>query len=190
MDRRFILTGGFGSGKTALLERLRTLGFRTIAEPARRVLAQQRGVGGSGLPESDARRFVDLLLSTATEDYAGIAHPAGPVFFDRGIPDAIAYAALFGFDYPPGEMAAREHRYSPSVFFAPPWEQIYTTDEERTVSFEEASRFSRTVRAVYERLDYVLIDLPRVPVVERASFVLTFLEFRTGGATLLSQPPA
>jgi predicted ATPase len=174
-DERIILTGAFGTGKTTLLEHLRALGFRTIEEPARRVLAQQRAFGGSALSQRDARRFVDLMLSTATDDYRCTGPAAAPIFFDRGIPDALAYAALFGFNLPVGELAAREHRYADRVFFAPAWEEIYTTDEERTVSFQEASRFGATVRAVYERLGYMLIDLPLLPVAERASFVLTFL---------------
>jgi predicted ATPase len=175
MDQRFILTGAFGSGKTTLLECLRTLGFCSIEEPARRVLAQQRSVGGSGLPESDPRLFVELMLSAAMDDYRRTGPATAPTFFDRGIPDILAYAALFGFDYAPGENAARQSLYASRVFFAPAWEQIYIHDEERKASFEVASRFAETVRAVYLRLGYTLIDLPLLPVADRASFVLASL---------------
>ena len=44
----------------------------------------------------------------------------------------LAYAALFGFEFPPGENAAHLFRYNPDVFIAPAWEQIYCTDDERT----------------------------------------------------------
>ena len=175
MDNYFILTGAFGSGKTTLLEQLRTLGYRTVDEPARRVLAQQRRAGSSGVPERDARRFVDLMLSMAEDDYRRAGPATAPVFFDRGIPDNLAYAALSGFDYPAGEDAAQKHRYARRVFFAPAWEQIYTHDEERKASFQDASRFGDIVRSVYERLGYALIDIPLLPVTERVNFVLAHL---------------
>src|SRR5262245_47016085 len=167
MDNFFLLTGAFGSGKSTLLDHLRTLGFPGIDEPARPILAEQRSVDGDGVPERDARRFVELMLSRAIDDYRRMGVATAPVFFDRGIPDMLAYASLFGFDYPAGENAARKHRYASRVFFAPAWKQIYTCDDERTVSFEEASHFGDAVRAVYEQLGYDLIDLPLLPVAER-----------------------
>src|SRR5262245_54447360 len=151
MDRFFILTGAFGSGKSTLLEHLRTLGFAGIEEPARPILAEQRSVDGDGVPERDARLFVELMLSRAMGDYRRMDGATAPVFFDRGIPDMLAYASLFGFDYPAGENAARKYRYARRVFFAPAWEQIYACDDERTVSFEAANHFGDAVRAVYEQ---------------------------------------
>src|SRR5690348_10262998 len=131
-DNFFILTGAPGSGKTTLLQHLRTLGFPVIAEPARQILSEQRSIDGNGLPDRDARLFVELMLSRMLGDYRQMATSFTPVFFDRGIPDTVAYASIFGFDYPPGQKAARTYRYNWRVFFAPAWEQIYTPDEERT----------------------------------------------------------
>ena len=87
----------------------------------------------------------------------------------------LGYAAIFGFDYPSGQNAAREYRYNRRVFFAPAWEQIYATDEERTVSFQVASQFGDDLRAIYEQLGYELIDLPCLSVKERAEFILSCL---------------
>jgi predicted ATPase len=50
-DRYFILTGSFGSGKSTLLEHLQSRGILGIVEPARSILAEQRGIQGNGLPE-------------------------------------------------------------------------------------------------------------------------------------------
>ena len=98
-----------------------------------------------------------------------------PILFDRGIPDILAYAALFGFEFPPGENAAHLYRYNPHVFIAPAWEQIYRTDDERTLPFSQAREFGNTVRAIYERFGYTLIDLPCVCVEERADFIFRHL---------------
>ena len=174
-DTFFVLTGAPGSGKTALLQHLQALGFQGIAEPARQILAEQRSIGGNGLPDKDAHLFVDLLLSRMIGDYDRMETSTAPVFFDRGIPDALGYATHFGFDYPPGRNAARIYRYNPLLFFAPSWEQIYTPDEERTLSFQAARQFGEVLRTIYEQSGYTLIEIPCLPVEERAQFILNRL---------------
>jgi len=174
-DSFILLTGPFGSGKSTLLQHLRGLGFLGIEEPARPVLAEQRRIEGDGLPEKDARLFVDLMLSRMMGDYHRMGIASTPVFFDRGVPDMLGYASLFGFDYPPGRKAATMYRYSKRVFFAPAWEQIYTTDEERTISYSVAKAFGDDLRAIYKQCGYELIDLPCVPVNARAEFILSML---------------
>jgi predicted ATPase len=177
-DRFFLLTGAFGSGKSTLLEHLQSRGIRGVAEPARPILAQQRSIQGNGLPEKDPRLFVELMFSRMLDTYQRSDALAGPIVFDRGIPDILGYAALFGFDFPPGQNAAHLYRYNPQVFIAPAWEQIYCTDDERTLPFCLARRFGNDVRAIYERFGYTLIDLPCVSVEERADFILHRLGVR------------
>lgn len=56
----------------------------------------------------------------------------GPVFFDRGVPDVIAYLRLMEWRVPAHVMkAASVFRYNPLVFIAPHWPRIFTTDSER-----------------------------------------------------------
>jgi predicted ATPase len=174
-DCFFLLTGAFGSGKSTLLEHLKLRGLRGIVEPARPILAEQRSIQGNGLPEKDPRLFVELMFSRMLDTYWQSDGSLGPILFDRGIPDIMAYAALFGFDFPPGENAAHLYRYNSQVFIAPAWEQIYCTDNERTLPFSQARQFGNYLRAIYERLGYTLIDLPFVPVEERADFILHHL---------------
>jgi len=38
----YVLTGAMGAGKSTLLKQLRDLGYATIDEPAREIIAQQR----------------------------------------------------------------------------------------------------------------------------------------------------
>ena len=95
-----------------------------------------------------------------------------PVLFDRGVPDILAYAALFGFEFSGGEDAARLYRYNARVFIAPAWEEIYCTDDERKAPYSLACRFDKDLRAIYNRLGYNLIDLPCVFVEGRVEFIL------------------
>lgn len=49
-DRFFVLTGGPGSGKTTLIEALRTAGFATLPEAGRGIIRDQMAIGGPALP--------------------------------------------------------------------------------------------------------------------------------------------
>jgi predicted ATPase len=156
----FILTGAPGSGKTAVLGRLGNE-FMCVDEPAREVLAEERSTGGSGTWDRDASRFVHLLLQRSIEKYAMARKSGDTVIFDRGIPDCIVYAVRAGADPTPSLEAADAYRYQPHVLFLEPWNDIYETDEERIMSFDDTVSFSQTLRDVYERSGYTLVDVPR-----------------------------
>src|SRR5215471_1525879 len=122
-DRFFVLTGAFGSGKSTLLQHLQLRGIQGVVEPARPILAQQRAIQGNGLPGKDPRLFLELMFSRMLHTYQEADASPGQILFDRGIPDILGYAALLGFEFPPGEKAAGLYRYNPQVFIAPAWEQ-------------------------------------------------------------------
>ncbi|RUU50853.1 ATPase, partial [Mesorhizobium sp. M2C.T.Ca.TU.009.01.2.1] len=97
----------------------------------------------------------------------------GPVFFDRGAPDTIGYLRLCGLPVPDHvTSAAEKFRYARRVFVAPPWPQIFTQDEERKQTLDEAERTFRSVTGVYAELGYELVPLPLAPVEERVRFVI------------------
>ena len=165
-----ILTGAPGSGKTAILGRLDNE-FRCVDEPAREVLAQQRATGGIGTWDQDPSLFVQLLLQRSIENYETARRSGDTVIFDRGVPDCVVYAVRAGVD-PSASLAATERcRYQPHVLFLEPWSDIYEIDEERIMSFDDTVSFSETLRDVYERSGYSLVDVSRGSVDDRAAFV-------------------
>jgi predicted ATPase len=166
----FILTGAPGSGKTAILNRLGDE-FRCVDEPAREVLAEQRATGGSGTWDQDPSLFVHLLLQRSIEKFAMARRSAGTVVFDRGIPDCVVYAVRAGTDPTPSLEAVDAYRYQSQVLFLEPWSEIYETDEERVMSFDDTTSFSEELRDVYERSGYTLVDVPRDSIADRAAFV-------------------
>ena len=91
-----VITGPPGSGKTPIVRELVASGFTGVAEPAREVIAEQRAIGGDGVYDKNPRLFLYLMLSRAVADFRRMSGAPGPVFFDRGIPDLIGYADLFG----------------------------------------------------------------------------------------------
>jgi predicted ATPase len=170
-DRLRILTGAPGSGKTAVLEGLGD-GVQTVVEPAREIIAEQRAIGGTGTSEQDPALFVALLLERSIGDYRSALRSAAPlVLFDRGVPDCVAYAAVLGVDPSASLAAAERHRYHAQVMILEPWEQIYATDDERTMSFEQTIPFHAALVDAYEGADYTLVAVPSGPVEDRVAFV-------------------
>jgi predicted ATPase len=165
-----VLTGAPGSGKTALIDRLGP-GVRCVPEPARRVLAQQRAAAGSATPDRDPRAFVELLLRMTIDDHVAEQTGDGVVLFDRGVPDCIAYASLLDVDAAPSIRAAEVHRYAREVLLLEPWEEIYTVDEERTMTYEATIPFHAALVGAYERSGYDLVVVPPGSIDERATFI-------------------
>lgn len=171
MAKNIVITGAMGSGKSTVLQLLKAQGFNIVPEPAREILAEQRGIGGAGVPEQNPQLFTQLLLSRAIYQYKQMQETHDIVIFDRGIPDNIAYAQLFNLDYPPAHRAAKLYRYNTDVFIFPAWNEIYTTDDERIMSFEAARAFGDDVRKIYLEYGYNLIEIPCVSPEERMKFI-------------------
>ena len=167
----FVLTGAPGGGKTTLVCHLRGLGVRCVDEPARAILADQRARNGLGTPDHNKLLFTELLLSHSIENFSNSKQFTGSIVFDRSVVDSIAYASLFELPTKQFEVAALKYRYNKTVFVLAPWEEIYATDDERKMSFEDSVVFHRLIISAYERLGYQLIEIPRGTVESRSLFL-------------------
>ncbi len=183
MPNRIVLTGPPGSGKTTLIQELQRRGITCVPEFARRIIRQQRAIGGSGVFDKDPALFLELMLSCALEDFDRTHLSNKTVVFDRGIPDCLAYAELFGTTKPAIGTACQLYRYEPTVFYAPPWAAIYRADEERKMPFEDAAKFGARMAHHYSSLGYVIIDLPFESVERRAQIVLNYLSSDDGSSS-------
>ena len=64
------------------------------------------------------------------------------------------------------------HRYYPTVFITTPWEDIYTVDDERLESFKDSIQIFQTLKKVYVKANYNLVELPQSSVKERIRFII------------------
>ena len=171
--RFYVLTGGPGSGKTAVIEGLHQAGYARTVEAGRGIIQDQVGIGGRALPWQDPAFFAELMLSWEMRSYHMAEQSTGPVFFDRGVIDVIGYLRLMNRPVPRHMgQAAATFRYNRRVFIAPPWEDIFAQDGERKQDFEEAERTYEAMVAAYKDCGYELIELPRHTVEQRVRFVL------------------
>ncbi|MBA4049312.1 MAG: ATPase [Sphingomonas sp.] len=177
VNRRVVISGCSGGGKSTLLEVLAERGFATMAEPGRRVVRDEMAQGGTALPWVDMAAFAIRALALAQADHAAAAVAPDWVFFDRGIVDAaVALAASADAAVLAPLVAARP--YHPVMFLAPPWPEIYVRDAERPKDFATAVAEHERLARAYPTLGYRVVTLPRASPEQRADFVLATLAAR------------
>ncbi|WP_163853711.1 AAA family ATPase [Paenibacillus elgii] len=171
-----VITGGPGAGKTTLLNELRRSGYPYVPEVAREIIQAEMSSDGDALPWKNAIKYRDLMLDRSIESYHSALsnHSEHTMFFDRGIPDTLAYSNLIHAPISERlESAVQKYRYNKQVFILPPWKEIYLTDSERVQDFEEALATYHMLFETYKQLDYELIVVPKLSVDQRAAFVLS-----------------
>jgi predicted ATPase len=164
---RAVITGGPGAGKSTLLSALAQEGFQTFPEVARGLLQK---AGGMALRAERPAKFAIAMLEAERD--AWFAAPEGTSVYDRGFPDIAGFLELESIALSRAvEEACRNLRYSGPIFRAPPWRAIYTQDEERFQSWDQATLSDQAVSAAWLRYGYELVVLPLASVAERVQFV-------------------
>lgn len=173
----FVITGGPGAGKTTLLQELQKRSFTCIPEVAREIIKEQVTMQGDALPWKDKILYLQMMFDRSVETYkAAVKNKNHLLFFDRGIPDSITYAKIIGFEKTEAmEHEASHYRYNQMIFFLSPWRDIYTMDDERKQSWEEAIVSSELNAEIYRRFNYTLINVPMDSPEKRADFILSWI---------------
>ena len=169
-----IVTGAPGAGKTTLLAELAAMGYSTVEDSARAIIAERLASGAT--PRPDPVTFAREVLRRDIAKYLSQPRTTDWVFFDRGIVDALGLLHEVA-PVPEGELTTllTTYPFHRSVFVLPPWEAIFTNDAERDQSFVDAVRVHEKTVQWYQACGYVLQEVPCVPVAERAHHVLRVL---------------
>ena len=174
---RVVVTGGPGAGKTTLLTELAARGHTTVDESARAIIAERLVCGASRRP--DPLAFAREILRRDIEKYVAQQQASSWVFFDRGVIEAIGMvheAAPLGAEELKAMLSA--YRFYSLVFILPPWQAIYGNDAERDQSFADAIAVHARLEQWYSSCGYILEEVPRIPVQQRADHILRVLAER------------
>jgi len=171
---RIVITGAPGAGKTTLLLALQARGHTIVADTARAIIQDRRRRGLT--PRPDPYVFAQEVLRIDIENFVHHATSQVPVFFERGVIDALCglncIAPLSDSEL---EDWLSSYRYSSKVFVLPPWKSIYVNDAERDHTFEHAESVNRITQEWYRRCGYQVLEVPMVSVDQRCTFVLQVL---------------
>jgi predicted ATPase len=174
MNRRVLISGCSGGGKSTLLAELAARGFSVVEEPGRRIIRRELETNGNALPWIDMAAFARRAIEMAMEDHAVASSRPGWTFFDRGLVDAVA-ALRHATGEPLQEDLIAANRYHERVFLAPPWPEIYGTDPERRHGFDDAVAEYDRLATLLPVIGYEIVMLPNVSVRDRVDFVLKHL---------------
>ena len=170
IDRNwYAITGGPSSGKTTVLNELAKLGY-TVYPEAARVFIDQEMAKGKSLKEirSDEAKFQRKVLKMKIE-VEKTAPKDKIVFFDRAIPDSIAYYQICGLDPKEVLKFCRGKRYRKIFLF----EQIpFENDYARVENEKTILKLNKLLKESYENLGYEVIKISAVSVKERVKKIL------------------
>ena len=175
--KRIVITGGPGSGKTTLINHIEHLGYPTMHEVSRDIINEARKQGIDQLFLTDPMLFSQKLLESRLSQFEKAKDlETAYVFYDRATPDITAYMDFIGAEYPPEfEKPCFTHLYD-CVFLLPPWELIYTKDNERYETFTQAQEIYKSLCDGYKKYGYTIIEVPQGAIDKRCDFILNYLK--------------
>jgi predicted ATPase len=168
---RAVITGGPGTGKSTLMAAAEVVGIPVFPEVARSIL---RKSGGMEMRAYRPRDFASAMQDAEIAAWHSAAN--GPALYDRGFPDIVGFLMLEGLPIPADlDRICNELRYDGPIFHAPPWAEIYTSDEQRVQDWQQAIASDDAVSTAWKSYGYRLTDLPLKSVPERLEFVMDSL---------------
>lgn len=178
--KKIVITGGPATGKTSVIQGLEAKGCLCFHEIIRDLTTEARESGNLGSLDTnpinsvtDPLEFNRKLLEGRKAQFLKSQETEKKhVFFDRGIPDVLAYMHYYDQVLEPEFIKAANTLHYDKVFLLPMWEEIFASDEERFESYEDASKIEASLRKTYANFGYDIIEVPFDSIEKRIYFIL------------------
>lgn len=175
--KKIVITGGPGTGKSSIINELKRRGHVCFEEISRQVTLEAKQNGIEQLFLTEPLLFSQRLIEGRQAQFLKAEETAANiVFLDRGVHDVLAYMDYIKDSYPTSFVEACKVCVYDYVFILKPWQSIYTIDNERYESFEQAVEIHDHLLQTYQKFHYDLLDVPFDSVKNRASHILNTIE--------------
>jgi predicted ATPase len=169
----YVLTGGPASGKTTLIEQLAARGYAVVHEHARQRIDRALHMGMSVEEARHDQLAFQLGVLEMQLEHESNTPQDQLTFFDRGIPDTLAYQRFHHLpDHPLIAQAVAECRYRKAFILDL---LNFVPDYARTEDDNAQHEIQRLLETVYSSLPFPLVHVPVLPVEDRLAFVLANL---------------
>ncbi|RLJ05538.1 MAG: hypothetical protein DRP18_02840 [Candidatus Aenigmatarchaeota archaeon] len=165
----YVITGGPSSGITSTANFLALFGYQTVPEAAR-ILIDTEISKGKTIEEirKDELLFQKKVLEMKQEIESKFPRDR-IIFFQRGIPDTLAYYRLIGADTSEIINVCKNSYYR-KVFILEPLS--YRQDYARTEGEKKAKKLFKLLKQAYSELGMETIIIPKASINERAALIL------------------
>lgn len=171
--KKIVIIGGPGTGKTSLINALIDRGYDCKIEISRKVTRKAQTSGIDQIFLEDPIWFSEQLLEARITQFTeSNLSKSNFVFFDRGIPDVVAYLDYINVKYDQKFVISAETFKYDKVFILSPWKLIYSQDNERYETFEQALEIQNYLIKWYKYFGYNPIEVPKVTINQRVDFIL------------------
>tara|TARA_A100001015_G_scaffold320566_1_gene447413 strand:- start:5599 stop:6126 length:528 start_codon:yes stop_codon:yes gene_type:complete len=175
MNKRIVISGAPGTGKTSVINQLFKIGFKCHNEVSREIISNQLQINGATTPWQDVYKFSEIVIYERLKQFKLASNKLE--FYDRGIIDSFAYLIKDNINLKEEWITiAKEYKYFNKVFITPPWEEIFHTDQERKEDFITAKKIHSHLIKAYKAFDYKPIIIPKITIQERINFILKEIE--------------
>jgi len=171
---RIIITGAPGTGKTSIINSLKSRGYTCFDEYSRGLInwGYKNGIKNFFLDKPNTFNF--KILKGRVKQYKESERikktKDSLVFFDRGVYDVFAYQKFINPLY---VLPKKNNLFNyQKIFILNPWSEIYINDDQRFESYETSKSIHKSISSTYDHFGFKLNEVPKLDVEKRVDFII------------------